>query len=193
MLPLILLFHLTDFAEPLPRARRRGLRAQIYTLSHLAAATKVARCQAMVNLVRQHYRVETTRCVLDQYTKHLQRTPPLTLAISTTHETGAALFEGDRLLAAINEERLDRVKGSTRYPPRKSIKEVLQIAKVDPREIQDIIISGLPPGRLLQCSVRRQCRDLMEFHGWIDYVPHFCRVLYRVFAFARALRYRSVV
>ena len=55
--PLVLLFHLTDFAEPVPglRGRRR-----IFTLSHLSGEKKRSRCRAMLDRVRRHYRLETT-------------------------------------------------------------------------------------------------------------------------------------
>jgi peptidoglycan/xylan/chitin deacetylase (PgdA/CDA1 family) len=58
--PLTLLFHLIDFAEPLPSAQLKGLGSRIYTLSMLSAARKQRRCQAMLDLARRHYRITTT-------------------------------------------------------------------------------------------------------------------------------------
>jgi len=115
------------------------------------------------------------------------------LGVSTTHETGAALYDGHDCLAAISEERLDRVKFSTRYPPKRSIRAVVETAGVDPAEVTDVVVSGLPPGSLLRTLLRGQLRDALEFHGWNDYFPHFNKGLYRLFAFVRALRYRSVL
>lgn len=57
---LSLLFHLIDLADPMPRARLRGLWSRIFTLSTLDAATKRRRCQAMLDLARRHYRLMTT-------------------------------------------------------------------------------------------------------------------------------------
>lgn len=114
------------------------------------------------------------------------------LAISTTHETGAALFVERELKAAISEERLDRVKFSTQYPPTRSIDEVIRVAGVDPKRIEHVIVCGLPARKLAPLMIRGQLRDCFEYHGFIDYVPHMCKVLYRSFYFYRALLYGSV-
>jgi peptidoglycan/xylan/chitin deacetylase (PgdA/CDA1 family) len=58
--PLTLLFHLIDFADPLPSAQLKGLGSRIYTLSMLKAARKRQRCQAMLDLARREYRIMTT-------------------------------------------------------------------------------------------------------------------------------------
>lgn len=58
--PFVLLFHLTDFAEPLPAAKKLGWRQQLFTLSHLTATTKRARCAAMLETVRSRFTVTTT-------------------------------------------------------------------------------------------------------------------------------------
>ena len=60
--PLVLLFHLTDFAEPVP-----GLsgRRKIFTLSHLSGEKKRARCRAMLDRVRSRYRLLTTAELLE--------------------------------------------------------------------------------------------------------------------------------
>jgi len=120
-----------------------------------------------------------------------QEAQPVVLAISTTHETGSALFEGTTLKAAISEERLDRMKFSTRYPPRRSIDEVIRVSDVDPARISDVIVCGLPWFKLLPVMVRGQLRDCLDFHALNDYFPHLCKVLYRSFYFYRALLYGS--
>jgi len=58
--PMVLLFHLTDFAEPLPRTLLRGRMERFYTLSHLSSQKKRRRCQQMLDGVRQDFRVVTT-------------------------------------------------------------------------------------------------------------------------------------
>lgn len=58
--PLTLLFHLIDFADPLPTAMRRGLARRIFTLSTISGEDKAARCSAMLAAVRMHYRLTTT-------------------------------------------------------------------------------------------------------------------------------------
>lgn len=57
--PLVFLFHLTDFADPLPAAD--GWASRFYTLSYLSAATKQARCQRMLDAVRLHFQIVTGR------------------------------------------------------------------------------------------------------------------------------------
>jgi len=58
--PLVFLFHLTDFAEPLPEAHLNGWADRIYTLSHLSAESKRRRCGKMLDAVRKHFRITTT-------------------------------------------------------------------------------------------------------------------------------------
>jgi peptidoglycan/xylan/chitin deacetylase (PgdA/CDA1 family) len=65
-LPLVLLFHLTDFAHPLPRNQRPSWRATLYTLSHLGRDRKLARCRGMLDLVRRSYSLLSTEELLRQ-------------------------------------------------------------------------------------------------------------------------------
>ena len=62
--PLVLLFHLTDFAEPLPGVTGKR---KLFTLSHLSGERKRARCRSMLERVRGHYRVETTEALLARH------------------------------------------------------------------------------------------------------------------------------
>lgn len=191
--PLVMLFHLTDLAAPLDRDRLPNWRAKYMTLSHLSAAIKRARCQTMLDRVKEDYALTDTASLLEREERKMQQTKPLILAISTTHETGAAVYEGAALKSAISEERLDRVKFSTTYPPKQSIIECIRMSGINPSEISEVVISGLPAGRLLPRMIRGQWRDFTEYHGVIDYVPHLNKVLYRAFYFYRALGYRSIL
>jgi peptidoglycan/xylan/chitin deacetylase (PgdA/CDA1 family) len=191
--PLIFLFHLTDFSVPLPADRLRGLSSKIYTLSHLSAETKTARCQLMFDQVKEAYQLTETSSLLAEQEEKLLTKQPVILAISTTHETGAAVFEGHDLKAAISEERIERVKLSTKYPPVGSIEESIRISGIDPQDITDVIISGMRAGELFGHLTRGQISDFLEFHGLNDYFPHFNKVLYRTFYYYRALGYRSVL
>lgn len=188
---LVLLFHLVDFAEPLGSDLLVGWKSRLFTLSHLTAREKRRRCQAMLERLRVNFEIGSTRELVESV--EVQPSPRLVLGVGTTHETSSALFDNHRCLAAISEERLDRVKFSTKYPPVQSIRQVIATAGIDPRKISDVVIAGLPAGKLLGNLVRGQLRDTFEFHGWNDYFPHFNKVLYRIFAFARALKYRSVL
>jgi len=187
--PLVLLFHLTDFAEPLSGERLPNFKSRLFTLSARAADAKRSRCHAMLDCVRSRYEIVSTEELIDRATGSRD----LVLGVSTTHETGAALYQGAKCLAAISEERLDRVKFSTKFPPARSIAAVIEETGVRPERITDVVVAGLPPARLLGRLARGQWADTTEFHGWNDYFPHFNKVLYRVFAFVRSLSYRRVL
>ena len=65
--PLVFLFHLTDFADPLPPTHLRGWGSKFYTLSHLTGTAKRGRCRRMLDEVRKSFRIVTTQELLDNY------------------------------------------------------------------------------------------------------------------------------
>lgn len=189
--PLVLLFHLIDFADPLTKDRLVNLKSKLFTLSHISATKKALRCQQFIDQVAGRFEITDTPTLLKQsLQKHSRK---LVLGISTTHETGAAIFNGHKCLAAISEERMDRVKFSTKYPPKLSIVAAMETARANPADVTDVVISGLPPRPLFSRFMKGQLDDMLEFHGWIDYFPHLNKLLYRTFAFLRSLNYRSVL
>jgi len=163
------------------------------TLSHLSAESKIKKCRAMLDEVSKHYTLADTDALLQGESGKAEELSPLTIAISTTHETGAAALEGPVIKAAVSEERIDRVKFSTRYPPAGSIKSVVRTSGIDPAAVRRLVVAGLPALQILPRILRGQWRDFSEFHGFIDYFPHFNKVLYRLFYFYRALGYRSLL
>jgi carbamoyltransferase len=190
-LPLVMLLHLVDFADPLPRDRLPGAKARLFTLSHRQAVWKAARCQRLLDRARRGFEfVATEELLAGLPAESLEE--PVVLGLSTTHETAATLVRGTRVLASVSEERLDRVKFSTAYPPLRAIEQVIETAGIDPAEIGDVAIGGLPPERLWKRTLGGQLRDALEFHGWNDYFPHFNKLLYRAFYFVRSLGYRRV-
>ena len=58
--PLVFLFHLTDFADPIPQTYLNGPKDRFFTLSYLSAEQKRQRCQKMLDAVRKHFRIVTT-------------------------------------------------------------------------------------------------------------------------------------
>lgn len=70
--PLVLLFHLIDWAEPLPAAYLKSWRSRVFTLSTLTAEKKRSRCQKMIEFVRLNYRLTTTSTLLREY-RRVQR------------------------------------------------------------------------------------------------------------------------
>lgn len=63
--PLVLLFHLTDLADPLPRDRLLHWQSRIFTLSNLSGETKLRRCQQMLDLVANRYRILPTAALIE--------------------------------------------------------------------------------------------------------------------------------
>jgi len=63
--PFVLLFHLTDVADPLPRERLKHWRQRVYTLSIWRAEQKLRRCQKMLNLVQRRYQIVPTQTMLE--------------------------------------------------------------------------------------------------------------------------------
>ena len=61
------------------------------------------------------------------------------LSFSQEHEAGATIVENGKILAAINEERLTRVKNQDGFPS-KSIDAVLEIAHLGTEDIDHVII-----------------------------------------------------
>lgn len=66
--PLVMLMHLTDFADPLPETLLQGMKTRLYTLSHLATATKRKRLDAMFAEVRRRFRITSTQDLLARHT-----------------------------------------------------------------------------------------------------------------------------
>ena len=64
--PLVLLFHLTDLADPLPATLRRGWKSTFFTLSWLDGKAKQRRCADMLNEVTRYYRLTDTATLLDE-------------------------------------------------------------------------------------------------------------------------------
>lgn len=56
--PLVMLFHLTDFADPDPAAR--GLLQRVFTLSFLSRSAKITRLDSMLASVRASHRIVAT-------------------------------------------------------------------------------------------------------------------------------------
>lgn len=62
--PLVLLCHLTDFAEPLPAEALPGLRARLFTISHRSARAKADALRRMLERVRRGYELGDTAALL---------------------------------------------------------------------------------------------------------------------------------
>jgi peptidoglycan/xylan/chitin deacetylase (PgdA/CDA1 family) len=63
--PLVLLFHLTDFAEPLAPGTAPGWKRRFFTLSYISAAEKRRRCGIMMAEVAGRYQLGSTADLLE--------------------------------------------------------------------------------------------------------------------------------
>jgi carbamoyltransferase len=83
------------------------------------------------------------------------------LGIATEEDSGAALVEDGRILAAINEERLCRMKLAMGFP-HGSIREVLRLSGAEIADLDAILVGGerdvFSPG-------------LQPFDGWFQHSP----------------------
>ena len=92
---------------------------------------------------------------------------PCTLGINLSH-TGAACLIGDgRVLAAVAEERLSRLKGDAGFPTR-SIEAVLRIALLDPREIDTIAVGTLCERFEPRLAQEQEYRPSIRAAAWIS-------------------------
>lgn len=84
------------------------------------------------------------------------------LSFSNEHEAGASIVVNGKIIAAINEERLTRVKNQDGFP-KKSIDEVLKMANLTPADISDIIIPEISKVKDLLLNVfRHYPKDLFK-------------------------------
>ncbi len=80
------------------------------------------------------------------------------LGITDGQTSGAAVVEDGRILAAVNEERIVRIKLARGFP-RKSIDEVLRLSGTDPSEIQGVAVA----------QINMELREeIMDWPGWFE-------------------------
>jgi carbamoyltransferase len=72
----------------------------------------------------------------------LSKNNVIVLGIHYGHDSGAAIVQNGKVLAAINEERIRNIKHYAGIPS-KSISEVIKISKIDPSQIDLISIVGI--------------------------------------------------
>ena len=67
------------------------------------------------------------------------------------HDSGAALVQNGKVVAAINEEKIRNIKHCGGYPT-KSIEEVFKIAKLEPSQVDAVAIAGIMGEEFLPLS-----------------------------------------
>ncbi|MFQ5530046.1 MAG: carbamoyltransferase N-terminal domain-containing protein, partial [Gemmatimonadota bacterium] len=105
------------------------------------------------------------------------------LGITTEYEGGAATAEDGRLVAAINEERLCRIKLAAGFP-RQSISGVLQLAGWEAEDLDCVLVAG---------EEDLYTGEPGPYHGWFEFRPvGFGRWLKRSIG-ARLARFREAL
>jgi carbamoyltransferase len=66
----------------------------------------------------------------------------ITLGISDSHDAGVAIVRDGTVLAAINEERLNRIKMFAGVPLR-SLEQIWRVAGVEPRQVTGVGVAGI--------------------------------------------------
>lgn len=83
----------------------------------------------------------------------------IVLGLGTEGDSGAAIVEDGRILAAVNEERTSRMKLVYGFP-RGSIREVLDLAGVDTSDLDGVLVAGLEDMLI---------DELQPFQGWFEH------------------------
>ncbi len=83
----------------------------------------------------------------------------LVLGLGTEGDSGAAIIENGRILAAVNEERLSRLKMAIGFP-RASIREVLRLSNKSIKDLDAVLIGG---------TSDLFAGDLEPFEGWFQH------------------------
>jgi peptidoglycan/xylan/chitin deacetylase (PgdA/CDA1 family) len=65
--PFVLLFHLVDLAEPLPRERLNGQKSRLFTLSNKSREQKLTHCQDIINFMFQNFCLTDTSTLLNDF------------------------------------------------------------------------------------------------------------------------------
>lgn len=83
------------------------------------------------------------------------------LGLGTEGDSGAAIIEDGRILAAVNEERYCRLKLVVGFP-RESIREVLRLSSTDVSDLDAVLVGGRDDIFV---------DELQAFHGWFQQPP----------------------
>jgi len=115
------------------------------------------------------------------------------LSFSNEHEAGASIVINGKIVAAINEERLSRVKNQDGFPE-KSLHEVLRLANLEPWDITEIIIPEISKvNDLFSYVIRQYPKSLFtkgkgKLPGFADILRHFLMTNFILFkGYARSL------
>jgi len=94
------------------------------------------------------------------------------LGIYDDHNCGCAIIEDGKILAAVEEERLSRIKlhngnEKDQGPPYRSLEAVLRLTHSSPDNVERIAIAIAPPAQLMK-QVLRDLVDEKNFRWWLS-------------------------
>lgn len=101
------------------------------------------------------------------------------LGLSDNHNAGAALVVDQKLVAAINEERIIRQKNALAFPA-KAIAEVLRIGGLAPKQIDLVVVAGeITPSALLRSlpQIHQGAKQVSGQFGWLFNLYTYYQVL----------------
>jgi len=106
------------------------------------------------------------------------------LSYSNEHEAGAAIVQNGKVIAAINEERLTRIKNQDGFPEG-SIQYVLTAANVKPEEVDEVIIPEISKIRDIFTNV------IFKYPIYVFYKPKGLRIKFA--DYLRQLLYSGLI
>ena len=86
------------------------------------------------------------------------------LGIADSHESHACVVKNGRLLSALAEERLSRLKADMGYPTQ-AVASALEIAGVHPREVDRVVFAGRAGSAFMRIYKRTA---LFEISDWLE-------------------------
>lgn len=107
---------------------------------------------------------------------HSQSSEPWVLGLSASHNGAACLLHGDRIVAAIQEERLSRTKRDRIYGSEESLAVAycLQTAGIRPSDLDLVVLCGQDrvTSRLYDLALNRQLALVREKVPWLTVSHH---------------------
>ncbi|MBI4438619.1 hypothetical protein HY640_01675 [Candidatus Woesearchaeota archaeon] len=111
------------------------------------------------------------------------------LGINHSHDAGAALIVDGRIVAAVNEERLNRIKLFLGFPVL-SVREVFRVSGVSPGSIDYVAVSNVTPGSGIgreyhEYNFRRRLMSYMAYLPFVFGTNAFASFYRRFYSFFR--------
>ncbi len=108
----------------------------------------------------------------------MKKRPSIVLGIADNHDAGAALVADGRVVAAVSEERLNRIKHYGAFPAL-AVAEVLNLSGVSPGDLDQVVVgTAYTPAAVLRAA-RQWHRKIKSGASQFSYLLHLY-ILYQV-------------